>query len=259
VTALTFGRDGKTLWSGGQCDAFLWDLRQSKTLRKVASDGVKALSMASSADLRVMAAIDGWAWSGLRVWDLSTGKELWAKPDQKDRPVGLAFSPDGKSLLTRHETDVVRVWERSTGKLVRELLPEKKSGGWAVKPLVLSPDGAVVATGRLQSAPEFWRASDGKKLGKLGDHAYWATKGAFTPDGKVRQRAKKLLAALGWPLSGEELRAIRAVEALELIGDSGSKKLLRALASGAPEALLTREAKASLARLEGLAARPLPR
>ena len=45
------------------------------------------------------------------------------------------------------------------------------------------------------------------------------------------------------------LRALRAVEVLEYIGTTEAKKLLMALAQGAAEARLTREAKASLKRL----------
>jgi hypothetical protein len=48
--------------------------------------------------------------------------------------------------------------------------------------------------------------------------------------------------------SGEELRGVRAVEALEHIGTAEAREVLQTLADGAP-ARLTREAKASLERL----------
>jgi hypothetical protein len=41
------------------------------------------------------------------------------------------------------------------------------------------------------------------------------------------------------------------VEALERIGSRDARQLMEALAAGAPEARLTREAKASLARWPG--------
>ena len=51
-------------------------------------------------------------------------------------------------------------------------------------------------------------------------------------------------------LSPETLGAVRAVEALERIGTPEARKLLETLATGAPAARLTRDAKASLKRLE---------
>jgi hypothetical protein len=45
--------------------------------------------------------------------------------------------------------------------------------------------------------------------------------------------------------------ALRAVEALERAGTAGAVAVLRGLAAGVPEARLTQEAQASLARLKG--------
>jgi hypothetical protein len=49
--------------------------------------------------------------------------------------------------------------------------------------------------------------------------------------------------------SAESLRNLRAVAVLEHIASAEARKLLDTLATGAPEARLTQEAKASLARL----------
>jgi len=47
-----------------------------------------------------------------------------------------------------------------------------------------------------------------------------------------------------------QLRELRAIEALEWIGTAESKQLLQELAAGAAEACLTREAQAAHQRLE---------
>jgi hypothetical protein len=49
--------------------------------------------------------------------------------------------------------------------------------------------------------------------------------------------------------SPDRLRAVRAVEVLERIDDCAARRLLTALAAGAPEAQLTVEAKSALERL----------
>ena len=69
---------------------------------------------------------------------------------------------------------------------------------------------------------------------------------------ELRKRIDLLLEKLDVlaPLSGEELRYVRAVEALEQTGTREARQLLRTLAKGAENARLTREAKASLQRLD---------
>jgi hypothetical protein len=63
-------------------------------------------------------------------------------------------------------------------------------------------------------------------------------------------RIEALLGKLEGPVaSAETLRSIRAVEALEHIATPEARDLLDRLAAGAPEARLTREAKAALERL----------
>jgi hypothetical protein len=49
--------------------------------------------------------------------------------------------------------------------------------------------------------------------------------------------------------SPQRLRILRALEALELAGTPEAAQLLQRLAGGAPEACVTREAKAALERL----------
>jgi hypothetical protein len=59
-----------------------------------------------------------------------------------------------------------------------------------------------------------------------------------------------LLAELGKiGTSGEPLRQARAIEVLEHIAIPGARRLLQKLAGGAPDAHLTRQAKAALERL----------
>ncbi len=70
-----------------------------------------------------------------------------------------------------------------------------------------------------------------------------------TPSAEARQRLERILVRIeradGNP---ESLRALRAVEVLELARTPEARQVLDALAAGLPEARLTREARAALAR-----------
>jgi hypothetical protein len=71
------------------------------------------------------------------------------------------------------------------------------------------------------------------------------------PSAEVHRRSEHLLASIEKShQSPAHLRLVRAVEALERIGSPTAQAILRKVASGAPEASLTKEAKASLERAE---------
>jgi hypothetical protein len=73
-------------------------------------------------------------------------------------------------------------------------------------------------------------------------------------DLELRRRLERLRSRL--PVRApDRLREMRAVMVLEVRGTQEARRLLRRLAGGAPEALLTQEAKAALARLQRQKAR----
>ncbi len=77
-------------------------------------------------------------------------------------------------------------------------------------------------------------------------------KWADHPSAKVRASIKRLM--VGWeevrPHSPAEIREVRAVRVLERIGSARAIRVLQRLAKGSPDALRTREARASLKRLD---------
>jgi HEAT repeat protein len=91
-----------------------------------------------------------------------------------------------------------------------------------------------------------------KALQTIGDPAIPALRRALLkpPSEEVARRAKELLARFTAPVPPpDQLRLLRALAALEEIGTPEARRLLESLAQGAPEARLTREARAVLKRL----------
>jgi hypothetical protein len=82
---------------------------------------------------------------------------------------------------------------------------------------------------------------------------------ANDPSPEARRRIEQLLHQVTeerlYP-TADQLRAVRAVEVLERIGSPQARRVLAALAGGAPQAQLTVEAQTALERL---AARSVPR
>ena len=73
---------------------------------------------------------------------------------------------------------------------------------------------------------------------------------ARAPSLEAQRRIETLLEGAG-TLTGnpDYLRQLRMVETMEIIGGPEARRLLERLASGFPEARLTREAKATLGRM----------
>jgi hypothetical protein len=97
------------------------------------------------------------------------------------------------------------------------------------------------------------RQKAAEQLERLGDLAVPALEEALAgqPGPEMRKRVERLLEiANTTPPIAEKLAALRAVEILEHAGTGAALQLLEKLTKGAEEARLTREAQASLLRLQ---------
>jgi len=119
--------------------------------------------------------------------------------------------------------------------------------GRALEELLESP----LLTGAIGRAFDV-REKAARELRDLGELAVPALREALAqrPSLEVRRRAEGILEELA-ELSADQRRAVRAVEALEHIGTQPARQVLGVLAGGAPQARLTREARAALRRLHG--------
>jgi len=91
-----------------------------------------------------------------------------------------------------------------------------------------------------------------RELRQLGELAEPALVHALAgrPSSEARRRTDELLQLRDRQIvSGDALRALRAVEVLELMGTAKACAALQALSAGAPEARLTCDAKAAVERL----------
>jgi hypothetical protein len=79
---------------------------------------------------------------------------------------------------------------------------------------------------------------------------------AGDPPLDLRQRLERLLALAAKPSPAGQLRPLRAVEVLELIGSPAARQVVEALARGAPDARLTGAARSAALRLARQTVRP---
>jgi WD40 repeat protein len=220
----------------------VWDADSGRLVRRFGRDdyrtsGSRIMCVALSPDGKTAAAShDGDC--AIILWDVSEGKELHRfGRGSKHIPMSLAFTPDGRTLVTGGYGKEACLWDVATGKEVRSVdagndavfsvsvsgdgsllalagfdlvhrvfavadgrpaaLIEKPGGRG---PSTLSPDGrvlAVLADGNLS----LWETSSGKSFFAPGAQASWDVPArAFSPDGRL----------LAW---GDRLNVVHVIDA----------------------------------------------
>ena len=98
---------------------------------------------------------------------------------------GVAFSPDGKQIVSGSDDNTVRVWDATTGQQSLTL----KANSRYVSSVAFSPDGKWIASGggnegSLGGTVRVWDAASGQEILTLKRPAVAVTMVAFSPDGK---------------------------------------------------------------------------
>lgn len=97
-----------------------------------------------------------------------------------DAVKAVAWSPDGRTLLTASRDRTLASWDVSAGKRLRVF--EGHEGG--VTSVALSPDGRFAVSGSQDKTVALWEVSTGRLLSRHEHHALWVTCVAWSPDGR---------------------------------------------------------------------------
>src|SRR5262249_13461319 len=96
----------------------------------------------------------------VRLWELSTGRELAAFRDHNGKIFALAFSPDGKTLAAAGDNDInIRLWDVPQRKL-RGTLQGHKGG---VQSIAFAPDGKTLASCSQDNTFKIWDVASGQE------------------------------------------------------------------------------------------------
>ncbi|KAJ3995205.1 WD40 repeat-like protein [Lentinula boryana] len=94
----------------------------------------------------------------------------------------VAFSPDGKRIVSGSRDESIRIWNADTGEAIGDPLQGHSHG---VSSVAFSPDGKRIVSGSWDSSIRIWNADTGEAIGDpLQGHSQRVNSVAFSPDGK---------------------------------------------------------------------------
>jgi WD40 repeat protein/serine/threonine protein kinase len=120
----------------------------------------------------------------------------------------VAFSSDGRHLASASHDRTVRVWDVTTGDVVRTLTRHTD----VVYGVAYSPDGTRLATASWDRTVRVWDAADGRELLTFRGHEEPVNRVAFSPDGRRLASLDKGMLKVWDATTGAEIRAFPCVD-----------------------------------------------
>ena len=209
--AIRFTPDGKHLVGVGRDDqqkepaakVVVWGA-DGKVARTIATAAVTAQGDRLTFAVSDAAAAIGLADGDVELVDLATGTRRAVATGHKGGTYAVAFSPDGRTLVSTGRDGHVRASDAAAGKVLRVL---GKHFSWP-ESIAFSPDGKRVASSGQDGVIRVWDTAGGEAV-PTGGHAYGVWGADVSADGKtVLTDARDRFLRLWDPATGAERRRI---------------------------------------------------
>jgi WD40 repeat protein len=178
---LVVAPDGKRLFvaRNGTPQICVWDL-ETKTNKTLLGHAEQVRSLTLSADGKRLCSgsYDGF----IKIWDLTTDREISSLRGQTDGVESLALSADGQRLYAGGLNGTVMVWNLGTSEHSLPLLGGGHNG--QVTRYLLTPDGKTLVTGGTDRVIKVWDLRGKKPSVALRGHSAEIRDLALSPDGK---------------------------------------------------------------------------
>jgi WD40 repeat protein len=274
--------DGRTVFAAGGGALAAWDVDTGRRRWEKPIPGREVRWVSVLPDGRSAAVVT--PDNAVLLVEVATGAVRETFPGSGQQVLSFSVAPDGRWVATASPDGPVFLWDVRGSAAAAGPLPDAAGLAklWAdlaaadaavayqaVRALARHPDRAVpFLAGKVSPVPAADPARVAKLIAELDAPAFAVREAAArelrtvgepagpaleavltkTASAEVRERVKALLLAIPQP-SAEDVRRLRAAEALEWAGTPAAKAALAAVAAGADGATITRDAKAAVGRM----------
>jgi len=117
----------------------------------------------------------------LKLWDISTGKEVRTFIGHTEMISSVVFSPDGKFIISGSWDGTLKLWDIALSKAVRTFIGH----GVGVTSVDISLDGKFVISGCWDKTLKLWDIDTGKEIRTFTGHTDYVNSVVFSSDCKM--------------------------------------------------------------------------
>ena len=159
--SVAFRRDGTLVTSAPQGETLIWDAERGRIERRFATGGPFAVSPDGRfAAIAENSPSPAEPTTSLAVLDLRTGERRgFPPPPARTWTVAIAFTPDGRSIVSGSFEGAIRVWDFASA-AIKQTFTGQPSG----RNLAVLPDGRTVVSGADTGGVAAWDLSGEQQL-----------------------------------------------------------------------------------------------
>ncbi|WP_322481065.1 WD40 repeat domain-containing serine/threonine-protein kinase [Thermogemmatispora sp.] len=134
------------------------------------------------------------------------GRRLYTYSGHSERVFALAWSPDGRRVVSGGYDHTLQVWDATTGREIFAYRGHQEP----VRTAAWSPDGTYIASGSNDHSAHVWEAASGRRVTTFRGHQDSVISLSWSPDGRLIVSASLSKQAIVWEaLTGKRVATLR--------------------------------------------------